>query len=68
MFDFFGCDVCPYARIDQMGLVWLLNSNQLVDLNEHVAIIEKRSGVRQTWRRKPSEPGRALAWDLSDDG
>jgi hypothetical protein len=24
------------------------------------------TGARQTWRRKPSEPARVLAWELAD--
>jgi hypothetical protein len=65
--DLFGCDRDrPYARrIDQAGLLWLLNGNRLVALSENTATIETRTGARQTWRRKPSEPGRVLAWELA---
>ncbi len=64
--DLFGCDRDrPFARIDQAGLLWLLNGNKLVMLAENAATIETRTGARQTWRRKPDEPGRALAWELA---
>jgi hypothetical protein len=63
--DLFGCDRDrPYARIDQAGLLWLLNGKRLVALSENTATIETRNGARQTWRRKPSELGRELAWEL----
>ncbi len=64
--DLFGCDRDrPYARIDQAGLLWLLNGDRLVMLAENTATIETPTGARQTWRRKPSEPGRVLAWELT---
>jgi hypothetical protein len=67
-YDLFGCDrIRPFARIDQLGLCWLLNSNRLIALTEHTATIETPSGARQTYRRKPSGPGRVLAWELVDD-
>ena len=63
--DLFGCDRDrPFARIDQAGLCWLIVGNQLVDISESAATIETWSGVRQRYRRKPSEPGRVPAWKL----
>jgi hypothetical protein len=63
--ELFGCDRDrPFARIDRSGLLWLLAGDRLIALSENTATIETRSGARQTWRRKPSEPGRVLAWDL----
>jgi hypothetical protein len=63
--DLFGCDPeKPFARIDRQGLCWLIAGNRLIDLSESGAIIETWTGARQTWNRKPSEPGRALPWDL----
>ena len=63
--DLFGCDHDrPFARIDQAGLLWLLAGDRLVALSENTATIVTRTGARQTWRRKPSEPGRVLAWEL----
>jgi hypothetical protein len=64
-FDLFGADRDrPFARIDQAGLLWLLNGDRLVALSENEATIETRTGARQTLRRKTSEAGRALAWEL----
>ena len=66
-FDIFGCDRDrPFARIDQQGLGWLIAGNRLADLFENTAIIQTWTGARQTWRRKPSEAGRVLAWELAD--
>jgi len=66
-FDLFCCDRDrPFARIDCAGLLWLLNGDKLIALTENTATIETRTGARQIYRRTPSEPGRALAWELGD--
>jgi hypothetical protein len=63
--DLFGCNRDrPFARIDQAGLLWLLNGDRLLALTEHTATIETRTGARQTYRRKPSGEHRELAWEL----
>ena len=63
--DLFGCDRDrPLARIDQAGLLWLVNGDKLVALTENTATIERQTGARQTYRRKPSTPGRVLVWEL----
>lgn len=65
-FDLFGADRDrPFARIDQFGLLWLLNGSRLVMLTDDAATIERRPGARQTWRRTAGRPGRVLAWELS---
>jgi hypothetical protein len=65
--DLFGCDRDrPFARIDQAGLLWLLNGDRLIALTENTAGIETQTGARQTYRRKPNEPGRVLAWELGN--
>jgi hypothetical protein len=65
-YDLFGCDRDrPYARIDQAGLLWLLDGIRTVALSENTATIETRTGARQTWRRKPGELARVLAWELA---
>ena len=65
-FDLFGADRDrPFARIDQLGLLWLLNGSRLVMLTDGAATIERRSGARQTWRRTPTGEGQVLAWELS---
>jgi hypothetical protein len=67
--DLFGCDRDrPFAPLDQAGLLWLLNGDKLIALTENTATIERRTGARQTYRRKPSDPGRVLAWELARDG
>jgi hypothetical protein len=64
--DLFGCDRDrPFARIDQAGLLWLLDGGRLIALSENTATIEIKTGARQTYRRKPDEPGRVLAWELT---
>jgi hypothetical protein len=66
-FDIFGCDRDrPFARIDRQGLCWLVTGNRIVNLFENAAVIQTWTGQRQTWRRKPSAPGRVLAWELAD--
>lgn len=65
-FDLFGCDRDrPFARIDRAGLLWLLNGDKLVALTEDTAGIATPTGARQTYRRKPSQPERVLAWELA---
>src|SRR5262249_10505705 len=60
-FDLCGCDRDrPIARIDRAGLLWLLNGNRLMALTENATTIKTQAGVRQTYRRKPNEPGRVL--------
>jgi hypothetical protein len=64
--DLFGCDRDrPYARIDQAGLLWLLDGAKLLALTENTATIETPTGAPQTFRLKPDEPGRVLAWELA---
>jgi hypothetical protein len=64
--DLFGADrKKPFARIDQTGLLWLLNGDRLIALTENTATIETRTGARQTYRRKPNQPGRVLAWEFA---
>jgi hypothetical protein len=64
--DLFGCDRDrPFARIDRAGLLWLLNGDRLAALSENTATVETRTGARHTYRRKPYEPGRVLAWELT---
>jgi hypothetical protein len=64
--DLFGCDRDrPCARIDQAGLLWLLNGDRLSALSENTATIETRTGARQTFRRKPQQLGQAVAWELA---
>ena len=64
--DLFGCDAGrPYARLDRAGLLWLLHGDRVVAMTADTATIETSTGARQTYRRKPSEAGRVLAWQIS---
>jgi hypothetical protein len=64
--DLFGCDrERPFARIDHLGLLWLLDGGTVLELHRDHAIIEPLRGARQTYRRRPVEVGRVmLAWEL----
>jgi len=65
-YDLFGADRDRPFALDQCGLLWLLNGDRLVMLSQNMATtVETRTGARQTWRRKPREPGRVLAWELA---
>jgi hypothetical protein len=69
--DLFGADrERPFARIDNAGLLWLLNGDKLIALSENTATIETRTGARQTFRRRLLAVGDVvLAWgSQSDDG
>jgi hypothetical protein len=65
--DLFGCDrERPFARIDHMGLLWLLNGGTVVELHRDRAIIAMSAGARQTFRRRPVDIGYVvLAWELA---
>jgi hypothetical protein len=65
--DLFGCDrERPFARLDHMGLLWLVKGGAVVELHRHRAVIATVSGTHQTYRRRPVEVGRVvLAWELS---
>jgi hypothetical protein len=65
--DLFGCDrERPFARVDHLGLLWLLNGGSVVELHRDRAILETERGTRQCYRRRPVEVGRVvLAWELS---
>jgi len=64
--DLFGCDrERPFARVDHLGLLWLVKGGAVVELLRDRAILQTESGVRQTYRRRPVEVGRVvLAWEL----
>jgi hypothetical protein len=64
--DLFGCDrERPFARVDHLGLLWLLKGGTIIELNRDRAILQTESGAAQTYRRRPVEVGRVvLAWEL----
>jgi hypothetical protein len=64
--DLFGCDPDrPFARVDHGGLLWLLDGTRLIALTADTAVIETNTGTRQVWRRKPGDPARVVAWELT---
>jgi hypothetical protein len=65
--DLFGCDrERPFARVDQLGLLWLLKGGTIVELHRDRAILQTERRATQTYRRRPVEVGRVvLAWELS---
>ena len=66
--DLFGADrVKPFARVDQAGLLWLLNGRKLVALTATTATIETQTGARQTYRRCAGPADRALPRQLAQD-
>src|ERR1044071_7786177 len=65
-YDLFGCDRDrPFARIDQAGLLWLLNGKKLVALSEDAAGIETCTGERHA--TVAIRPNRAGCWRGSWD-
>jgi hypothetical protein len=64
--DLFGCDrERPFARVDHMGLLWLVSGGRVVELHRDRAVLETERGTSQTYRRRPIEVGRvALAWEI----
>jgi hypothetical protein len=64
--DLFGCNAThPFACIDQAGLLWLLGGSRIVALTDRGASVISQTGLRQPYRRKPSQPGQILAWELA---
>lgn len=65
--NLFGCDrERPFARLDRLGLIWLVNGGAVVELHRDRAIIERQGGARQCYRRRPVEVGLVvLAWELA---
>jgi hypothetical protein len=64
--DLFGCDrERPFVRPDHKGLLWLVNGGTIIELNNHGARIQTKTGAPQSYERRPVEVGRVvLAWEL----
>jgi hypothetical protein len=67
--ELFGCHRgSPWGRIQGMGLVLLLRSDESAALTATEAVIRTRTGAHQTYRRKPCDPlhpaERCLVWEL----
>ena len=68
--ELFGCHRrAPWGRIQGMGLVLLLRSDQIAALTATEAVIRTSTGAHQTYRRKPCDPlhpaERCLLWELA---
>jgi hypothetical protein len=65
-YDLFGCDRDrPFARIDQLGLLWLLDGGRLLALTANTATIKTSNGSTLTYRRRVgNESSKVLAWEL----
>jgi hypothetical protein len=63
--DLCGCDRSkPFARIDQMGLIWFIRGGRVDSVSRSAAIIETVAGARQTYRRKTQGIGQVVVWEL----
>ena len=63
--DLFGVDADrPYTRIDQLGLVPALDGCKIISLSAEGATLETPGGARQSYHRKPDQPGRVLVWQV----
>ena len=66
--DLFGVDADrPFARIDQAGLLILLDGKKIVEITAETAVIENASGTRHTWRRRSDRAGRVLVWNVEPE-
>ena len=68
--ELLGCHRrAPWGRIQGMGLVLLLQGDEIAALTATEAVIRTRTGARQTYRRKLADPlhpaERCLVWELS---
>jgi hypothetical protein len=66
--NLFGCDrERPFARVDQLGLLWLLNGGTVVEMHRDRAILQTERGAAHTYRRRPVEVDRVvLAWEINE--
>jgi hypothetical protein len=64
--DLFGCDrERPVARVDHLGLLWLVRGGRILKLLRDRAILKTTGGALQSYRRRPVEVGRVvIAWEL----
>jgi len=52
--DLFGGDRArPFARVDRTGLAWFIGKGEVVAITAETATIQKPSGARQTFYRRP---------------
>ena len=68
--DLFGCDrERPYAKVDQAGLLWLIEGRSLIALSHDIAVIGSPSegGQRHYRRRAGKRRQNVMAWELADE-
>ena len=70
--ELFGCHRrAPWGRIQGMGLILLLQGDEIAALTATEAVIRTRTGAHQTYRRRPADPlhpaERCLVWELNDE-
>ena len=68
--NLFGCDrEHPYAKVDQAGLLWLIEGRSLIALSHDIAVIGSPSeGGQRHYRRRASKPRQnVMAWELADE-
>jgi hypothetical protein len=65
--ELFGCDrLKPFARLDRVGLLWLIAGRKLLALTADTAVISTLSGGHLTFYRQKLETGGVLAWELEE--
>ena len=69
VWELFGCHRrAPWGRIEGMGLVLLLQGDEIAALTATEAVIRTPTGAHQTYRRKPADPlhpaERCLIWEF----
>jgi hypothetical protein len=63
--DLFGCDrIKPFARLDQAGLLWLINGRKLIAVTSDTAVISAPRGGSLIFYRRQLATGGVLAWEL----
>jgi hypothetical protein len=70
--ELFGCHRrAPWGRIQGMGLILLLQGDEIAALTAIEAVIRTPTGAHQTYRRRPADPlhpaERCLVWELNDE-
>jgi hypothetical protein len=62
--DLFGCDrTKPFARVERLGFVWLLNGRPVAGVSAETATIMTPSGGRLTFRRSV-DAQQMLPWEM----
>lgn len=55
----------PYARVDQQGLLWLINRARIDDLGDGYCVLLNGTGTRTIYRaRRPALDEISLPWEL----